>query len=380
MYTPMTPLLGQHKDGIRLLEAHDQLSTKLIQETVGEDGQCFQGVWISGLTQTTHLGIPDTEIISPLRRAKILQVASHNAHCGDGRPLCAAFDADSGGDPGEIPALVSVLATLGVSMVIIEDKTLEEPGRKVNSLCQTSSQKQADPEEFAQVIQRFKSASAGRDLLVTARIESLNVRIAKNDPIEESASLQASLQDALLRAETYTGAGADAIMIHSKSRSPSEVLEFSHRFRAIDPHTPLVVVPTTYSSTTRATLIDAGADVVIYANHLMRAKIKAVGSISDQMMARTPDLFINDTLARACLKAHNYGCLLRLLVEQNSWDDAMHPEARSYLVLAQKLAVANMAAAVEELALGEHSGCEADPRIISVKDLLKINALQVATM
>ncbi|KAJ6123473.1 hypothetical protein N7512_005938 [Penicillium capsulatum] len=361
MYTPIAPLLGQHGDGLRLLEAHDQPSTKLIQQITGEGGECFQGVWISGLTQTTHLGIPDTEIISPLQRAKIWQASSRNR-----------------GDVAEIPALVSVLATIGVSMVIIEDKILEEPGKKVNSLLKSSgSQKQADPREFAKVIARFKSAAVGLNLLVTARIESLNVRVPRANPTEEKASLQASLRDALFRAGTYTRVGADAIMIHSKSPSPAEVLDFLRRFRATDPLTPLVVVPTTYSTTLRATLVASGADLIIYANHLMRAKIKAVASVSDQMMAQTPDLFSSDKPARDCLRAHNYGCLLRLLIERDSGHDQIDKEARKYLVVAQKLALANMAAAVKELASGDQSGCEADGRIISVQDLLKINALQV---
>ncbi|KAJ5178694.1 hypothetical protein N7492_001904 [Penicillium capsulatum] len=378
MYTPIAPLLGQHGDGLRLLEAHDQPSTKLIQQITGEGGECFQGVWISGLTQTTHLGIPDTEIISPLQRAKIWQASSRNVDGIDGRPFCAAFDADSGGDVAEIPALVSVLATIGVSMVIIEDKILEEPGKKVNSLLKSSgSQKQADPREFAKVIARFKSAAVGLNLLVTARIESLNVRVPRANPTEEKASLQASLRDALFRAGTYTRVGADAIMIHSKSPSPAEVLDFLRRFRATDPLTPLVVVPTTYSTTLRATLVASGADLIIYANHLMRAKIKAVASVSDQMMAQTPDLFSSDKPARDCLRAHNYGCLLRLLIERDSGHDQIDKEARKYLVVAQKLALANMAAAVKELASGDQSGCEADGRIISVQDLLKINALQV---
>ncbi|KAJ5293170.1 catabolic 3-dehydroquinase [Penicillium atrosanguineum] len=379
MYTSIKSFLAQ-KGPVRLLESHDQFSTELIRDTVGESGQSFQGVWISGLTQTTHLGIPDTEIISPLRRA-ILEAGSIKLHTKHDRSLCAAFDADSGGDVADIPALVAVLTTIGVSMVIVEDKTLEEPGKKVNSLLKAiGSQDQADPHEFAKVIQAFRSATLGRELLVTARIESFNVRIAKDDAAEEEASVQSSLQDALARAAVYTEAGADAIMIHSKSSSPFEVLAFLERFRDRDPITPLVVVPTTYSSTTRASLVDAGANIIIYANHLMRAKIRAVQNVSDHLLAIIPGLFANNENARASLKARNYAYLLRTLLERDYWGDEKDEEARQYLVIAHKRAIENMRAAVEELAFGEKSGCEADERIIPVKTLLQINALQLATV
>ncbi|KAJ5238456.1 hypothetical protein N7468_003075 [Penicillium chermesinum] len=379
MYTSMKPLLAQKGQVVRLLESHDRFSTELIRDTVSETGQAFQGVWISGLTQTTHLGIPDTEIISPLRRA-ILEAANIKIHT-EGRSLCAAFDADSGGDIADIPALVAVLTTIGVSMVIIEDKTLEEPGKKVNSLLKaTGSQDQADPHEFAKVIQAFKSATRGQDLLVTARIESFNVRIAKADATEEEASVQLALQDALARAAIYTGAGADAIMIHSKSPSPFEVLEFLKQFRKRDPITPMVVVPTTYSSTSRATLVDAGANVIIYANHLMRAKIRAVQNVSDHLLASIPGLFAHDENAKASLEAQNYGYLLKTLLERDYWVKDTDQEVKQYLIIALKRAIENMGAAVRELAFGEKSGCEADGRIIPVKMLLQINAIQLATI
>lgn len=380
MYTSIKPFLAQKGQAVRLLESHDRFSTELIRDTVGERGQSFQGVWISGLTQTTHLGIPDTEIISPLRRA-ILEAGSIKAHVKHGRSLCAAFDADSGGDIADIPALVAVLTAIGVSMVIIEDKSLEGPGKKVNSLLKaTGSQDQANPHEFAKVIQAFKSAVLGRELLVTARIESFNVRIAKDNATEENASVQLSLQDALGRAAVYTEAGADAVMIHSKSSSPFEVLAFLKQFRERDPITPLVVVPTTYSSTSRTTLVDAGANVIIYANHLMRAKIRAVQNVSDHLLAIIPGLFANDENARASLKAQNYGYLLRTLLERDYWGDEKDNEVKQFLAIAHKRAIENMGATVRELAFGENSGCEADERIIPVRALLQINAHQLAAV
>lgn len=371
--------LQQSNGIIRLLEAHDRMSTEIVRNTRGKCEQSFEGIWISGLTQTTYLGIPDTEIVSPLYRA-ILQATNIKSLSPGVRPICAAFDADSGGPVSDIPALVAVLVTIGVTMVIIEDKELKAPGKKVNSLLTaTGSQSQADPMVFCETIQAFKKCTYGTDLMVTARIESFNVRIMKDDPTEEVASIKASLKDALSRAEMYTKAGADSIMIHSKSHSPVEVLEFLKRFRERDQATPLVVVPTAYASTPRKSLGDAGANIIIYANHLIRAKIRAVDEIARDALTRNPDLFANNKQAGACVEARNYGCLLRILRDAQFGDEETEG-AQKFLSRAQKIVVKNMGAAAMELVQGAQSGCEADERIISVKELLKINSTQVSNI
>lgn len=377
MSTSVKNSLLQTDGAIRLLEAHDRFSAEVTRNVMGEQGQVFQGLWISGLTQTTYLGVPDTETISPLQRAKMQEV-SYKAQIKDERLMCAAFDADSGGSLADIPELVDTLTASGISMAIIEDKVLEEPGKKVNSLLKADgSQLQADPHEFTKVIRAFQKSATGKELLVTARIESLNVRIPKEDRSEEAFSVQEAIQDALDRAFIYRSAGADAIMIHSKSRNPSEVLEFIRRFRKQDPATPLVVVPTTYCTTSRDTLVEAGANVIIYANHLMRAKIKAVETITQALLSKNPDLFAGDQIAKACLSAQNYGSLLRSLLDKVGGENSENDAAKDYLVAAQKSAIKNMAAVANKLALGDQSGCEADDLIIPVKELLKINAVQV---
>ncbi|KAH7357334.1 phosphoenolpyruvate phosphomutase-domain-containing protein [Pyrenochaeta sp. MPI-SDFR-AT-0127] len=373
-------LLAQKSNEIRLLEAHDNVSTELIRGTVNDSGKGFDGAWISGLTQTTYLGIPDTEMISPLKRATMLTFNGDGVRKG-ARPLCAAFDADSGGDLVDIPALVSVLALHGVSMVIIEDKALSAPGQKVNSLLATSdAQGQADPHAFAEVLRTFREAASGTDLMVTARIESFTSRVVRQDAAEERQSVANALQDALTRAAIYTAAGAHAIMIHSKSKQPDEVLAFLEGFRARDTSTPLVVVPTAYASTPRAVLRDAGADIFIYANHLMRAKIQAVGRVSDSLLAAKEGLFAQDDSEdlRVAAAARNFGCLLRKLTERDNAGVEEEEAAMLYRRIMSKLAAETMGAVVKRLAHGELSGCEADDLIIPVKDLLTINARQVS--
>ncbi|KAJ5659933.1 hypothetical protein N7507_006384 [Penicillium longicatenatum] len=371
-------LLSQNNGRLLLCETHDRTSTEIIRNTIGKDGQTFDGIWYSGLCQTTYLGIPDIELISPLQRASLLALNGDLKRTTNSRPLCAAFDADSGGDITDIPALVVLLNLVGVGMVIIEDKAVAAPGQKINSLEATSAlQGQADMHDFANVIRAFKAASGDRDLMVTARIESFTCRISQVDPISEKESCKKAQLDALQRAKTYHEAGVDAIMIHSKSKSPDEILEFLGEYRAYDAHTPLVVVPTAYSETTKDTLYNAGANVIIYANHLMRAKISAVSSISDKVLAQNPDLFMDDDEARACIKARNYGCLLRKLRERSYWGEESK-EARLYRIVAETCASENIQAAVTDLLEGKLAGCEADRRIISVKELLKINGRQVA--
>ncbi|OQE29900.1 hypothetical protein PENSTE_c002G05646 [Penicillium steckii] len=371
--------LQRSSGAIRLLEAHDRISTEIVRDMKGLDGESFEGIWISGLTQTTYLGIPDTEIVSPLYRA-ILQATNLNALSSRSRPLCIAFDADSGGPISDIPALVAVLAEIGVSMVIIEDKVLKEPGKKVNSLLSANgSQSQADATEFGKIIQTFKKCAEGTDLMITARIESFNVRITQDDPDEEAASIQSSLEDALSRAEIYKKCGADAIMIHSKSTKPTEVLNFLVRFRQTDQTTPLVVVPTTYSTTSRQSLVDAGANVIIYANHLMRAKIQAIENPLWKCLSQNPYLFEGDEEARACVAARNYGCLLRILPERQ-YRESENVIFTTLLAEMRREAIRNMRAVTMELAGGTESGCEADSKIIPVKDLLNINAVHLMTL
>jgi 2-methylisocitrate lyase-like PEP mutase family enzyme len=372
--------LAQNQGRITLCESHDGTSTEIIRNTVGKNGQRFDGIWYSGLCQTTYLGIPDSETVSPLQRASLLALDGELKRKTSNRSLCAAFDADSGGDVAEIPALVALLNLVGVGMIVIEDKAVSAPGQKVNSLATTSaSQALADPYEFAEVIRAFKAVISKSSPMVTARIESFCCRVAKSDPEEEKRSYEASHQDALMRAKIYHEAGVDAIMIHSKSKSPDEVLRFLREYREFDRSTPLVVVPTAYSKTPKDALYEAGANVIIYANHLMRAKISAVGSISDKILSKNMDLFYNDDEVRSMIKARNYGCLLRKLKSKSAWGEESN-EARMYRIVAEATATENIQATVLDLLEGKLAGCEADARIITVKELLSINAKQVVSV
>ena len=266
--------------------------------------------------------------------------------------------------------LLSSLAAKGVSMVIIEDKRVAEPGSKVNSLSDMSgSQESATIHDFASVVQRFKAQS--RNILITARIESFTVRKPQSNEVDERISIQQTLDDALERAHAYCRAGADAIMIHSKSKNPSEVLSFMQRFKLKDPHTTLVVVPTAYAETTEEVLYNAGANVIIYANHLMRAKIRAIDEFGSRPDAGVQAAMEADGVVAACLKARNYGCMLRTLQVRD-----LGVSAKKYAYAAQSCARENMSAVARVLLDGRTAGA-AETRLITVKELLKINAQQV---
>ena len=169
------------------------------------------------------------------------------------------FDGDTGGLTEHFVYTVRSLERMGVSMIIIEDKT----GLKKNSLFGTQvPQTQDTVSHFCEKIRAGKAAQKSRDFMICARIESL--------------ILEAGMDDALLRARAYVAAGADAIMIHSRRKEPDEILAFLKAFRETDAATPVVLVPSSYSSVTEETLRDAGANIVIYANQLTRTGFPAM--------------------------------------------------------------------------------------------------------
>lgn len=147
-----------------MLEVHDPGSFQIAKDTAGSHGERFHGIWMSGLTQTTHLGFPETELISPMKRASMLSWLSDCEHKRGYVPLCIAFDCDSGGNVTEARNAVSLPAELGVSMIMIEDKIVEEAGAKINSLnAASNSQRQADMYEFANILRVFTTAASNAE-------------------------------------------------------------------------------------------------------------------------------------------------------------------------------------------------------------------------
>ncbi len=256
--------LLESKPIVRILEAHSGL-TGLIIETVSVDRDGmkaeFDGCWISSLTDSTTKGKPDTELVDFTSRQDTIN------HILDVTTKPIVLDGDTGGNSEQFAFMVRTLERLGVSAVIIEDKV----GMKRNSLFGTDvKQKQAEIPDFCYQISCGKQAQVTDDFMVIARIESL--------------ILGAGIDDAMERAEAYIGAGADAIMIHSKSPEPTEIIEFCGRFRKLENRVPLVVVPTTYCMITETELAEHGVSMVIYANHLLRSAYPAMKKTAETIL------------------------------------------------------------------------------------------------
>lgn len=252
------------KKPLRILETHSAISALIAQNAfVQKDGMRleFDGFWSSSLTDSTSRGKPDIEAVELTSRLntinEIFEVTS--------KPLI--YDADTGGKIEHFAFSVRSLERTGVSAVIIEDKT----GLKKNSLLGNDvAQTQDNIEDFCDKIRAGKRAQITQDFMIIARIESL--------------ILEKGQEDALRRAHAYVEAGADGIMIHSRQKSPDEVLEFLKRFRARDAHTPIVVVPTSFNAITARELGEAGANIIIYANHLLRASFVAMKEVAEGIL------------------------------------------------------------------------------------------------
>ncbi|MGW7259952.1 phosphoenolpyruvate mutase [Streptomyces sp. NPDC054834] len=252
------------KDIVRILEVHNGLTGLIIENSktvVDNRTREFDGMWSSSLTDSIARGKPDIEAVDISAR---LQTVNELFEVTT-KPL--VFDGDTGGKPEHFGFRVRSLERLGVSAVIIEDKE----GLKRNSLFGTGvPQTQAGVQDFCERIRIGKRSQITDDFMVIARIESL--------------ILEKGMDDAVHRAEAYVDAGADGIMIHSRQPEPSEIFEFCKHFNKMSRRIPLVVVPTSYSSVRETELVDAGVNMVIYANHLMRAVYPQMTKVANSIL------------------------------------------------------------------------------------------------
>jgi phosphoenolpyruvate phosphomutase len=237
-------MLFSRKGIVRIVGAHNPLGAKLA-ERAG-----FDGVWSSGLEVSASQGVPDTDILT------MTELHSVAAAMADAVAVPVVADCDAGyGGISNVMRMVRKYESSGIAAVTMEDKTFP----KRNSFI-AGGQELVTIKEFCGKIAAAKHAQQDPDFVVIARTEAL---IAGGD-----------LAEALERGRAYADAGADAVLIHSKDKSPHRVLEFLERWE--DDSTPVVVVPTTYHSVTAETLEAAGARMVVYANHGLRASIAAV--------------------------------------------------------------------------------------------------------
>ena len=244
------------KNIVRILESHNSLTGLIIENTKvikNNSSYEFDGMWSSSLTDSATKGKPDNSSVDFSTRLSslndIMEVTTK----------LLVFDADNGGQLEHLPFLIRSLERCGVSAIIMEDKI----GLKKNSLFKNQAgTKQDKPELFAKKIRQICKSRKNNDFMVIARIESFIVG--------------KGLKDALKRAEIYSKAGADAILIHSKEKTPREIFSFAKEFKKNKNFIPLVSVPSTYSKVYEKDLIKNGFKLVIYANQLLRAAYPAM--------------------------------------------------------------------------------------------------------
>lgn len=250
---------------VTAMEAHSGITGLIVEKTVvyekGEARQ-FDAMWVSSLCDSTAKGKPDIELVDMTSRFRtiddIMEVTT--------KPII--FDGDTGGMTEHFVYTVKSLERMGVSAVIIEDKT----GLKKNSLFGTEVvQTQDCVENFCAKITAGKRSQKTKEFMIIARIESL--------------ILERGMEDALDRAFAYVKAGADGIMIHSRKEDPDEIFEFVGRFRKADPISPIVVVPTSFNMVTEEEFKSRGVNIVIYANQLTRTGFPAMQNAAKSILA-----------------------------------------------------------------------------------------------
>lgn len=251
---------------VRIIEVHNGLSGIIADKTqVSKNNNTlsFDGFWESSLTDSASKGLPDIELVSSDSRLHTIQQIMDVTM----KPMIV--DGDTGGDSNQFEHLVRRLERTGVSMVIIEDKIFP----KRNSFAE-SPQNLENVDIFSKKIKRGVNAKQDKNFMIVARLESL---IAGG-----------SVEEAIARAKAFLKAGADGIMIHSKSKEPSEILEFAKQYKqlpkALTKGKILVCVPTTYNTITTRELVKEGFHVIIYANHLLRSAYKAMEDVAKNIL------------------------------------------------------------------------------------------------
>ncbi len=259
---------------IRLNEVHNGLSGLITEKTkvsVNGKEEEFDAMWSSSLTDSTAKGKPDIEAVDLTSRINtvndIFEVTT--------KPMI--FDADTGGKIEHFCFTVKSLERLGVSAVVIEDKI----GLKKNSLFGNDvKQTQDSIENFKSKISEGKKSQVTDDFMIIARIESL--------------ILEAGMDDALLRSNQYIDAGADAIMIHSKHKDPTEIFEFCEKYKSLNNNVPLMVVPSSFNSVSEDEWQERGVNIVCYANHMLRSAYPAMLEVAKSILINKRSLEASD--------------------------------------------------------------------------------------
>lgn len=266
--------LLSYKPCISVMEAHNGLTGLIVENTKVETEhgtKQFDAMWVSSLCDSTAKGKPDIELVDMTSRIKTLEEIMEVTT----KPII--LDGDTGGLTEHFVFNIRTLERIGISAIIIEDKK----GLKKNSLFGTAVEQTQDSiEDFSAKIRAGKDALKTKDFMIFARCESL--------------ILDKGIEDALERCFAYVKAGTDGIMIHSKQKTPDEIFEFCRRFREVEKDVPLVVVPTTFNTVTEEEFAQAGVNIVIHANHLIRSAFPSMQKCAETILKHSRSYDVNE--------------------------------------------------------------------------------------
>lgn len=246
------------------MEAHNGLSARIVEEAG------FAGIWASGLAISAQFGVRDSNEASWTQVVDVLEFMA------DATTLPILLDGDTGyGNFNNMRRLVRKLEQRSIAGVCIEDKVFPKSNSFVGEW-----QPLADIDEFCGKIKAGRDSQGDPDFCIVARVEALIAGWG--------------MHEALRRAEAYREAGADAILIHSSSRRPDEILAFAREWAN---RAPLVIVPTRYYSTPTDVFRRAGISVVIWANPMIRACVGAMQAVARAVQASETLVDVEDQVA-----------------------------------------------------------------------------------
>jgi phosphoenolpyruvate phosphomutase len=234
-----------------VMQAHNALSARIVEEAG------FKALWAGGLAMSAAMGVRDCNELSWTQVLETIEFMS------DATNIPIILDADTGyGNYNNVRRLIKKLESRDIAAVCIEDKLFP----KSNSFVHPEFQELADIEEFCGRIRAAKDAQTDPHFTVIARVEALVAGLG--------------LGEALKRAEAYRRAGADGILIHSKSPDVGEIASFMRYWKD---HCPVVIVPTTYYQTPAPFFQNLGVSLVIWANHMIRASIASMQEVAREI-------------------------------------------------------------------------------------------------
>ena len=252
---PKSEILRKKLEGNSIIKvggAFDVMSAKLVENSG------FDAIWSGSFAISATHALPDASILT---MTEFFDAASSMSSACE-IPIIADCDTGYGG-PNNVIHMVKKYENAGISSICIEDKMFP----KQNSILENGSNDLISQREFVAKILAAKEARIDKDFLIMARVEAL--------------ISGAGMDEALTRATAYENAGADAILIHSKQKTPDEIFEFTELWKGT---TPLVVVPTTYDTVKISELVSHNIKMVIYANQTLRTAHMAMKELLQKMI------------------------------------------------------------------------------------------------